>query len=133
MARIVRPNYEGLTRYLRSVGIDAGDVLEDSFNENGYESIRTADNGRPVYDGDMRFVRDHHEWPSPEVYEKVLWLYEGGDLKYFERTHKPEENDVKPAPPKDEPKPVVKDTTPPVTEKKQAAPAKTTRKKPNAG
>jgi hypothetical protein len=133
MAKIVRPNYDELIKYLRTVGIDASEVLEDSFDENGYESIQKADNGRPMYGGDLRFVREHHEWPSDEVYRKVQWLYEGNSLGSFPPRTKPEENDVKPAPPKDEPKPVVKDTTPPVTEKKQAAPAKAPRKKPNAG
>ena len=111
MGIFVRPNYKALVEYLDRYGIDANRVREKGMNENGYEYVAQFPNGRPVYHDGYQLTFNWVTWPSKTVYENVVMLQNGGDLRDIKEDELIEEEQPKEV---DDPEPTV--------EEKQEAP-----------
>jgi hypothetical protein len=80
MVHYPRTNYKGLIKYLRSVGLDALRIPQDTIDETGFDYYDVDEDGRPKRTGTNRIVRQRREWPSPLVYTNVLLMLDGGEL-----------------------------------------------------
>jgi hypothetical protein len=73
------PRYVELRSYLEGFGINANRVQAEGMDETGYDYVQEYRDGRPMYKpgGGFQLQTERVEWPSLEVWEKVLALYTG--------------------------------------------------------